>query len=889
MLTVTKWRIAGPFRLPPDAQTYSEAAFRRAFEHDYLTEIGGQEVSLKLLKPTTARLVDFEHDPNDEPDIGPKEVQFMDQVQQFPAPSVNTQVLFWRAGEFFKITYAAAVLSNEYDTEATFIVSGNSPVKIWLNDVELFQSRGSAVGHDPDLLHISTGHLKRGKNTLLVKLFCFPKRNEFVVRVGTRDQAVEFVREHGGVRDVLNDVVVAPGDPLSLSKNLKFFRSTPLDKVTTEIADFKGMRLQTDELDLDAEAEIPTSGLSPGLYTITARINDWVFSEDFYLGKPSAIAAPYVQRCGKITDSPGQMLDPCATLKALEIIAPGQQFTFRLDWQKRALILLKQLERNLAPLPRETDTILAQRGVHVFSYRSKIDNQVQHYFLHLPKNYDGRSVPLVIVSPHNTVAKPLLEGPVAFNPDLLNKLATYSDEYGYAALWPHGRGRNNNVHIALTDTLEALDDVQNRFVIDASRIYLTGDCGGARNALLFAQRYPDRIAAISIVNTATSSGLRANPFWQDANSPRANIENLTNIPLQLIHGEFFPHSPTFQSVDFRDLSRNQGMDPELIILPGDCRWSDLDPFRISFKFFQGKTRASPRSVRFKTGQLKYATAYWIRITELANPPAPGNLKAEFEGPTKLLITASNLAEIELLPDRFPADLSIGSGPIQIEINGNLQTVEIAKRKEVRIRLAATDGGSSLRKTAEVEGPVAHAFSEPFVIVETTNGNVQEQEVAKKLANQIQKAWEDNYHVPCDRKTDKQLSRHDLSGNIVLTGGSDVDEVTKQLFGSLPFEIDSNNIRAGNETVAGRNAVISAIYPNPLNSKRYVVIVASNSLTGFELPGPDLARTGSYDVAVWQIDEQTKRRFHGEWYWDKLWQHLNPAGAIENDSDFVDKN
>lgn len=167
--------------------------------------------------------------------------------------------------------------------------------------------------------------------------------------------------------------------------------------------------------------------------------------------------------------------------------------------------------------------------------------------------------------------KPLLSGPLATNPDLLRKLATFADEYGYAYVCPFGRGRNNNVPLGLTDTLEVLDDVQKRFVIDADRIYLTGDCGGGRNALLFAERFPDRVAAMSVLNIAASSGVIANVLWRQVNTPRTAVENLLNIPLQLVHGDHFQHSPTHQSVALRDACRRAGFDPELVLVQGDGR------------------------------------------------------------------------------------------------------------------------------------------------------------------------------------------------------------------------------------------------------------------------------------------------------------------------------
>ena len=44
LVTVTSWRICGPYKLPEaDQAVYTQTGVARAFEHDYLTGIGGAE------------------------------------------------------------------------------------------------------------------------------------------------------------------------------------------------------------------------------------------------------------------------------------------------------------------------------------------------------------------------------------------------------------------------------------------------------------------------------------------------------------------------------------------------------------------------------------------------------------------------------------------------------------------------------------------------------------------------------------------------------------------------------------------------------------------------------------------------------------------------------
>jgi dienelactone hydrolase len=890
LVTVTNWRIIGPFKLPSDRQEYTERNLREAFDRDYLADIHCKESPLTLQRPTTSRTIMFDHDPNDEPDIGPDTVQFLDQTEAFPVPSVNTQVLYWKAGEFFKITYAAAALWSRRETDAVFIVSSNSPVKIWFDDKPLLESRASSVGHEPRILHLRPVHLHPGRNNLLIKLYCFPKRNEFAFRVATREAAIAFVADRGGLQDVVEEAIVAPGRPLTLSDNLGFLTPAVGGSRAIRIRDLDGNAVY-DATGLPAwPLEVSTKDLKPGLYSISAQAGTGTFDEEFYVGDRSRLTAAFKQPCQHMTAGRGAILDPCATLAPLEEIEPKQSFAFRLDWQKRALLLVSQLEWAFRHRAEERLSPGAGRGTHVGDFRSRVDGQVQYYFFHLPKGYDGqRAVPLVIQVPHNTRQKPLLTGPVAYDPDWIHELSAFADDNGYACLWPHARGRNNNVQLAVTDTFEALADLESKFAIDPERIYLMGDCGGARNALLLAERFPDMFAGVSALNAATSSGLTANSEWQAANSPSTAPENLSNLPLQLIHGDLFPHSPTRQSLDFRADCRRFGMDPSLVILPGDARWADVDAFRISFKFLQGKRRGPPRAVSFATAQLKYGSSAWIRMTELSSPPDVGRINARFEAPNRIVADVANIGGFSILPDRLPVPLPAGTS-LKMTVNGASREYPIASPAGgVEWRAGSALKNPRGSKSPSIEGPVSHAFAEPFVIVEPTGSDAAGRAVSLRLAQQVEKAWLDNYYVPCQRKLDSQVDARDLAAmNLVLVGTPDQNRVLSQLAPRLPFRFGPQGVTVGGQSLSGQ-VLIAGVFPNPANPNRYVVILASNGAIAADLPAPDLARYASFDLAAWRLDAGKKPDPIGEWYWDSTWTRLRASGPALTEAGRVEGN
>jgi predicted esterase len=574
-------------------------------------------------------------------------------------------------------------------------------------------------------------------------------------------------------------------------------------------------------------------------------------------------------------------VEPCAALSALkEICIPdGPKFNFRLDWQKRALLYVAALEWNLRNSQWPVVPVQERIGTRLMAYLSSVDGQIQHYFLHLPKNYDGtKPVPLVIHCPHNTRHKPFLTGPTAFDVDWINKLAALSDELGFACLWPNARGQHGETPLAMTDTMEVLNRVEKQEKIDANRIYLTGDCEGAAFALDLAQTYPDRFAALGIMNGMSVPKRLPTLYWKTANSPYALAENLKNMPVQLIHGELFPHSPTWQSTKFKEVLQKVGIEPKMILLPGDTRWADQDPFRLSFEFFKGKARPdAPTEVTFVTGQLKHDSAYWIRVKSFTEAGKMARVEARFIAPNRIEAKTENVAELEILPEKL-AKAGMAGSSLTVSLNGVERNVPVAGT--VSLEIARTTATSKLRKNHDIEGPVSHAFAGPFILVENSQGAPEEVKRENAIVEKLAKNWEEIYFVPCRRKVDKEITEADIrDNNLVFIGTPKTNILLQRMEGQIPLKVGPMRLQVGDTTYEGKDLSATVAYPNPLNEKRYVVVTSSNDFSTFVLPQPNPAQMAWYDVAVWRSEGRVFLKWAG--YWDNTWTRLlnEPAAII----------
>jgi predicted esterase len=885
LVALTSWRICGPFKLPEaDQAAYTNVGAERALAEDYLAKLGGTEVPFKLGSPTTKRAVNFDRDPADEPSASKNAlVAYFDQIINFPLPSVNSYTIFRRPAEFYKIMYAATDLVSQEDADAVLIMGSNSPVKIWLNDQVLATSRPSTIGHDQDVRYVLPIRLKRGSNPLLVKMFCFPQRNEFSVRVGTRKSAQAFVEDRAGLRDLVEQVVVREGKPFLLSENLKFF-SDPGSKGRFEFVR-AGEVVKVADVDLAKQSELATNGLASGLYKLRVKLTRAEYAENVYIGDANQSYATYEEACGKFEAISSTIVEPCAALSALkEISIPdGPKFNFRLDWQKRALLYAAALDWNLRNSQRPAIPVQERIGTRLIAYRSSVDGQIQHYFLHLPKNYDGvHPVPLVIHCPHNTRHKPFLTGPTAFDVDWINKLAALSDELGFACLWPNARGQHGDAPVAVTDTMEVLNLAEKQEKIDADRIYLTGDCEGAAFALDLAQTYPDRFAALGIMNGMSVPKRLPTEYWKAANSPYVLAENLKNMPVQLIHGELFPHSPSWQSTKFKELLEKVGIQAKLILLPGDTRWADQDPFRLSFEFFKGKARPEvPTEVTFVTGQAKHDSAYWVRVKSLTEAGQIARVEAKFVPPNHIEAKTENVGELELFPEML-AKAGMTGTSLSVALNGTNREVPL-DGKSVVLEIAPQKP-AKVHKNHDIEGPVSHAFAGPFILVGNSGGSAEELKLENAVLDAMAKHWEETFFVPCRRKLDKEITDADIrDNNLIFAGTPQTNTLLKRVGGQIPLRVEPARLQVGDASYDGKDLSATIVYPNPLNPRRYIVVTESNNFASFVLPQPNPARMCWYDVAVWRSGPG---RVFLKWagYWDNTWTRLltDPAAVIKGE-------
>lgn len=879
-IPIASWRVIGAFPVSQLTGGYTERAEAEALDHDYLAGLNGSEVPLKLPRPTSHTNIDFGVDIYDDITItGSQSGTFLNQDQEFPAGIVPTQALFWHTFEGFKVIYTASELLSSREQDVALLASGNSPLRIWLDNHIIVDPRPGSVGHDPNLRAVVMLHLSPGIHVLLVKEFCFPLRNNFVVRILPRAAALGFVNSHTGVVDIVDHVIVAPDMRLLISDNLRFFLTSPADEARIEIRDMKGGILLRAPLQLRYHPDFPIRGFDEGEYSVRVEVGSNSFSENVFIGSPAHQVQQYLHRCADKGIAPIFGYDPCVICEPLQAMVSEAGATRRLDRDQPILLLMSQMERQLhrvSPIPSRA----VEPHFQLIGYHSSEDTQSHYYFLYLPSAYrKPHPMPLVVALGSHPDRHPFLRSGPTTTIDALSSYASQADRFGYAVIIPFLRGEHED-SLARAELFGALHDAERHHFIDKARVYLSGDCADGKAAILYAERYPDLFAAVSVGRPATGVMLESTRYWDDVNNPLLYIENIRHTPVRLVHGDYFPHSPTIQTITFRDQSARIGKYVDAIFLPRDGELAVDDMMNLEFSFFQGKTcHHDLTDVEFTTRRLAFDRSGWVEVGEIKSYTKAASVKARFQSQNSLKLDTSNITKIVLYPSKFPKEFRKQKS-INLIMNGLQEQIPTTKGP-VTLRPEKLAAASWLRKSHDIEGPISDVFLNHCVFVLGTGGDRWEQEESRHLMRGIEDKLHAQYGVEYPRISDRNIDVSALrESNIVLVGKINKGTAPWFVRGRVPLRFVGETLQLGHENIAGKDLIAATVYPNPLNPHKYALVVDFSG--SGDMPNPALEDV-NFDAVVWTVHDPIHPVETGDWYWDSDWNNVIRSSSSDADN------
>jgi predicted esterase len=293
--------------------------------------------------------------------------------------------------------------------------------------------------------------------------------------------------------------------------------------------------------------------------------------------------------------------------------------------------------------------VYAQQDLRL-TYISPIDNTAQPYRVYVPQSHPDPA-PLVIAL-HGTGGNEntLFDDP-AYQHVSLKQAA---EEYGMIVLSPFGRGITEYRGAGEHDVLSALAEVQRRFPVDPSRIYLTGHSMGGTGAAYLALHHPDLFAAAAPLAAAYSFPWLA--------------RNAVNIPFLWLAGsadaEYY-HRGVAPAVE---RMRKFGARVDFEAIPGEGHNGPVRDFGKVFAWFAKHSRApNPRRFFFEADTPLHGCAFWTCLELFAQPGRIASIAAAAPGGNRVELVLDNVAELTFIPDPTFLDTT---RPIPLAINGN---------------------------------------------------------------------------------------------------------------------------------------------------------------------------------------------------------------------------
>jgi len=434
--------------------------------------------------------------------------------------------------------------------------------------------------------------------------------------------------------------------------------------------------------------------------------------------------------------------------------------------------------------------------------------------------------------------------------DPFNILSNYNvDQTGMIDLWWHF---GTDVHCYWKDFDYFFKIMNEKLAIDRDRISMHSICGNSRLAMAIALKYPDIWAGCMMSTAYNSIQLAGNIFNAKFFFTNAHPETKAHEPklnfVTMVYHYF--GCDKFEYVPVKDIEKNK-----------------------LINFVKLKSRKNPDRLYFKTRSYQSNKSYWLSIDGCEDDNFYRTIEAEIKE-NKIFVTTENTDAYRIYLSKAPIDTSVA-----VEIIENNKSLGFCD-KDVFVRVDDKYSKAGATKNPKIAGPIEDAFSEHHIIVyQSRNSEPNYLKVVADFAGGISPL------AKCIKDTD--FNERDIETNNIIFVGRDSENPTiSEILKKLPVSITPDSIIADAKKYQGENASCIMIYPNPLNTSKYILLFAPVSELAANSMGKVFAEVKSEkDVVIFQTDKKQNVKYHILENFDSVWQWSKNAGHVVFNNNF----